>query len=701
MQDNLTQDQNQTATPEPETPISDSQPEETQTPQETPMRPIVSQPPIATPMSWEHTGDPAQDILRNLAIGNDVKASAWDAYHKSKNEDELTQMIQGLNLPVSVKAQLWDAKHKNQRILSPDEQAQERHNKQALGWKAEHPNIVLPSNTPPTTMNKIMDTGQSVLEGVGKEGSKTIKGATNLVNQGLSGISNFVGDVAQGGQLLGGIASKASSPTAGLQVAQNLTQRTPAPQASPLQIPDPNKYMDLQTHGIAEGVGGLAEQTAEWLGPEEALKGAMQGFNLLAKAPPALLSLIQRYPRAAQLITSMAKGATIGGAQGAVKGAAEDQTGEGAVKGAEGGAIGTAIGENIVQPGIEAAGKGLVKIAPKSINSLLKANKVGDYLFGHNPGQSAIDEKIHVPLNSLTFHGQLENVAGQYQSAITSLSNQMQSILSDPAIAAKRLDIVPIVETAINDAKKSIVDQMGVDHPKYLKALDDLEDQMLMKYRPDGTPIGKMTRTFVSPAEVARMKTSIGKNTRWIDKSDPEFALKTYLNEVRKKVYGQFADEVEKAAPLAPVKEINRRLGNAIEAQGLLEKRIALEAGTGAWGAAARHSELLGALASILGGKEFGLPETGLATAGGFALDALRRTPAGRVATARGSAATGKALQGATQEVSPTLSPWLRMQLSNGQKVEVHPEDHDKLKERDPGAQIIHIDPEDLPETHP
>jgi hypothetical protein len=96
------------------------------------------------------------------------------------------------------------------------------------------------------------------------------------------------------------------------------------------------------------------------------------------------------------------------------------------------------------------------------------------------------------------------------------------------------------------------------------------------------------------------MKRSVGKNTDWrVNYTDPDFKMKTYLNSIRKKIYGQLADTVKNAAPNLNIKGLNQRLSNVIEAQGLLDECLALEAGSGGLGAFLRHGELLGALATL------------------------------------------------------------------------------------------------------
>jgi hypothetical protein len=55
--------------------------------------------------------DIAEQILRSAPVDDNARADAWDAFHQSQSEEDLTGRLQKLNLPQSVKADLWDAKH--------------------------------------------------------------------------------------------------------------------------------------------------------------------------------------------------------------------------------------------------------------------------------------------------------------------------------------------------------------------------------------------------------------------------------------------------------------------------------------------------------------------------------------------------------------------------------------------------------------
>ena len=434
--------------------------------------------------------------------------------------------------------------------------------------------------------------------------------------------------------------------------------------------------------GAEQHLGATAEDLGEWLAGEEGVK-AIQG---LAKLPQA--------GRLVKSLLNIGKAATIGATQGAVKGAAKGDAIGGAEGGAAGGVIGGTAGE-VVPIAAQKFGSVLQKYAPDVMNALLRASKKTNYLYGKNPGQAIIDESVNVP-RSLTLSGQLENIHGQLETAGDSLDSQVKQILSQPKVAAQRQDIVPTIQNIIEDAKKHITQQTGLDTPAYLDQLEKLENSILTKYDTNGNVLGTIQGARLSPAEISDVKKSIGKNTQWkLDPRDPQFQLKGYVNSVRKQIYGRLADMVEAVAP--EIKPLNSRYANVIEAQGLLENRIAQEHGTGGWAAAARKGEWGTALGLIFSGHPYlGLP---------LIANRVVRSAPGRVLEARGAAATGKALQSpvvgnvvrpgasfAGSQIGQTLGendPSVRIQFADGSIHDVHAEDADEALKRNPGAKVV------------
>lgn len=465
-----------------------------------------------------------------------------------------------------------------------------------------------------------------------------------------SGIFKGLGETAQGLYNAADWTANAINRTLGTSEYHpqaELNPAAPPPSFEQVQRAKLNNIYNLQSKNPAQSIGKGLETVGEFALGDEALSGLAK----MATLPEPLLALIERYPKAARLLAATTKNAALGAAQGGLKASGSGEgAAEGAISGAEGGALGGAAGEALPMVA-SSLGKGLERIAPKSMNALLKANRASNFLYGKNPGRAFIDEAITPPMNSVTFHGQLENLSDQLDTAAAKLSGQLDDILSQPDVASKRLNVVPVIKQAVNDARANVASQTGLDTPKYLKALNGLEDNLLDRYDAQGNSLGRLTSTRLSPAETSDVKTSIGRNTDWVTKADDEYKLKTFLNGVRRRVYGKLADMVEASAPDANVKQLNMRLANVLEAKGLLDKRIAVEAGTGKMGAFLRHGELGGALLALMTHGATG--DAGLATAALLSLDAARRTPAARVATSRVAAATGSSLtRGAGQAAS-------------------------------------------------
>ena len=296
---------------------------------------------------------------------------------------------------------------------------------------------------------------------------------------------------------------------------------------------------------------------------------------------------------------------------------------------------------------VEAVGKGVEKDGSRAANGLVRAKSLRS--FGKNldksPGQTIIDEKIK-PTNDL------DNLQQQVKDAQTNLASQVRQVLSDPAVAARTIDPVSIVDQKLADAKSALVKEKGlVNRANVLKALNDVRDDIVSEHDADGNVIGMPTgpRTLV---EANELKRSIGRNTRW--NSDPEIG--TYVNDFKKSAYGGINDAIENEVqaakgPNAPlvqsVKALNKRYSNAIEFERLLKNRIAAE-GSNDVGFAnmIKHGEFWGGITSLLGGAATGNP-IAMTTGAGLLADRAMRSPAGRIIRARGESAVGKGLQSA------------------------------------------------------
>jgi hypothetical protein len=204
-----------------------------------------------------------------------------------------TQMVTnsaGETMPADVAARHARAnEHRNQ--VQADEAAKQAASKAAL------------ANSPYAGIAKVGDTVSDIAHGAFKEAGKTTMGLENLVSGGAAGRSSWA--------------------------------------------PDPE---ELQTHGVAENIGGLAEQGLEWATGEEILGGLgkLAKLEKLAQSSPTVAKMLKDSPQLVQkIVGATVKSGVIGAAQGGVKESAPGGSGftSGAEAGGAGGAIGGAAGE--------------------------------------------------------------------------------------------------------------------------------------------------------------------------------------------------------------------------------------------------------------------------------------------------------------------------------------------------------------------
>jgi hypothetical protein len=133
---------------------------------------------------------------------------------------------------------------------------------------------------------------------------------------------------------------------------------------------------DLETHGMAEGAGGVAENILEFAGGDEAVKGVLKGVDVLSKLPQGMRAIAEAHPKLLNALINVTRGAATGGVQGGLKGAEEGKALEGAKEGAEGAALGAGFGEAtgaVIKP-IAKAG-GLLSTAEEDITRAAKPAK--------------------------------------------------------------------------------------------------------------------------------------------------------------------------------------------------------------------------------------------------------------------------------------------------------------------------------------
>lgn len=291
------------------------------------------------------------------------------------------------------------------------------------------------------------------------------------------------------------------------------------------------------------------------------------------------------------------------------------------------------------------AGEVVEKNASVPGNSLLRATSQKNFLYGKDPGRVFIDEPIKPTLS-------LDNLKEQLDTAGQNLSKQVRSVLQDPKVAAQKIRADQIIDGAITNSLNDLTKQSGLrNRQAVIDAIHTLRNDMINRYDSSGKMVGSIRNMDLTPAEVSEIKTSVGKSTKWDQipgSVDPE--IQSFVNNTRKSVYAQLNNAIESAAQKGTqgtsVKALNSRLSNVIEAQGLLDKRLAQE-GSNELGLRRliAHGEWASGIGLLLSGNI--LPGSAM-----LADRAIRSTP-GRIIRAKGGAALGEGMQESAAQGTP------------------------------------------------
>jgi hypothetical protein len=308
-------------------------------------------------------------------------------------------------------------------------------------------------------------------------------------------------------------------------------------------------------------------------------------------------------------------------------------------------------GEKVGRAAGERAGAVAAERAPAPGNALVRANRERNYMFGKNPGRVLVDEPIHPTFS-------LENLRAQVQAAGDRLHDAVQQKLMDAdsvrtvqpngtiARVPNLLDHVSEVEAASKEALDRLAKDKGVtNRPAIAKAVGDLRDDILQEHDPQGQPIQGPPQ-LKTPSEVNELKKKLGGKADWTRyESKAEMDKAAVLNDFVRDVYRRLNDLTDNAVGGQPgerIRDLNRQYANVIEFRELLDKRIALERGSGGVAKLLRKGEWGSGVGMILSGNP-------AAQVSGAALIAnrLARTTPGRILRARAMAAAPKVLPAA------------------------------------------------------
>lgn len=301
----------------------------------------------------------------------------------------------------------------------------------------------------------------------------------------------------------------------------------------------------LKPQGIAQKVGSLAEQAAEYMIPEAAIgKGvgaAKAGLTAARLGPKAI--------RAGTLLAEM-------GLEGAGTGAVSAMQGQDVKTGAAIGAV-TPLAARALAPMAEALTE---RVAPKIGNSLIRPRDV-QYGFGKNPGRAVAEVGVTKDMPTLVTKLQsLKKATGQeIDRTLSTLPNQVKTI-----------DLKPLVEKPIDAAiQEALAKPIGAGKQQLLTDLIEMRNDFLFTRGLDAD--GKLTnaaaRTMtVNPLEATQFKRAVGDSTRWTGS-----AFDRDINQVRAEIYSNIRKAVEKEVP--GVKALNGKYADALEAQTAAARR--------------------------------------------------------------------------------------------------------------------------------
>ena len=386
----------------------------------------------------------------------------------------------------------------------------------------------------------------------------------------------------------------------------------------------------MQQNTTAEKVGGGLESIGEFIAGDEALKGLDLAGRLGLSAKVAQIAQQSpRLQRAIEIGMNALRSGTVGATQGATQAAAEGTSiANGVEGGGVGGTVGSALGEGVIAPAIAKAGEAAENVAPKFGNALLQANKVKNFQYGKNPGRVFIDENI--PVKPWQSYGDVQKAL---KDAGDNIAVEAHGLLSQSPNANAKIPVTQNIHKIFDDALDEVSKKSGLNNRQGL--IDDLEnlrEEMTQNFDAKGNSTGQ--KGPMTPAEITKLKTNVGRGTKWDPTKNQE--AQQFLNNTRKKVYSYLDSEVDKAVPA--MKDLNARWANQIEAEGLIGKRVAQEQA-----AAYGHSKVVSR--SVIGAGVALMAHGDPLTGGALILNEAARTPAARIALAKGSSATGKALQ--------------------------------------------------------
>lgn len=411
------------------------------------------------------------------------------------------------------------------------------------------------------------------------------------------------GKIAPGGELGVGAAKGAMSTARNLGGLGIKAVKYFAPQfgnkleeAWPEAVNGPGEAMRPQSTAAKIGFG--AEQGAEFAVPGGAVSKA-------AKAADAGIDAMKAAPFLSKAMKVLTRSGLEGASGGGVAAAQGQDPKSAAMFSAAMPIAGAAL-----KPVAKALAE---KAAPALANKLLRP--VPTQLekaarFGRNPGQAVADEGIIA-----TSHEDLVNKIAEKKDMVGQIIGDH---LKAAAKSGKTIDARAAIEQPINEAVQDVVSGKVEGGQAMIDKLEELRHTLTSERRlvNGKLEVAGPKNLTVPPTEAHALKRQIGDSAKWSEDQTTQA-----LNDVKRSIYRNLNDEVQKAVPT--VKMHQDRYGNLLEAEKAAEREAARHA--------ARNPFSLSDILTAMGGASMGAATHGDflhsavgAAAGGLGSKALK-----------------------------------------------------------------------------
>ena len=327
--------------------------------------------------------------------------------------------------------------------------------------------------------------------------------------------------------------------------------------------------------------------------------------------------------------------------------------------------------ENLKETGEVAGTTALASVPFEALGGLVKT-KMGRSAVNQSLGAQTRDITYGNPARALIDEGIGNVTSGDYEAYKSALragkspADAAHAAGGRFAAVSQRIsEYAPQLDKMLAQSTKVIPVADAIDAPLHQAALDIINNRAMTDAEKDAAinQLGSLQKSLkeglgqtATPLELNRIKQQIGKRVNW----GGTVSITDEVKPAYRALYGNINKLVSDAVPEA--RELNERLSNLLAAHGDLDTLM--------------KAEEVGRGGGLTGGK-IGTTMVGVA-----------EREAGRVLPGVSKAAKASALPARTAAAAAT-EHWVKVQTSDKQMWEVHPEDVAELQRRDPGAKIL------------